>query len=53
MTPVKSDDDSIVSFYAFKFTSCYEIFKVKNEDSYLIDNFLKSWFIYLLYIYLL
>jgi len=41
MIPVKSDDDSIVSFYAFKFT-LYEIFKAKNEDSYLIDNFLKS-----------
>jgi len=42
MTVMKSDDDSTVHFYAFKFTSYDKNFKAKNEDSYLIDNFLKS-----------
>lgn len=32
MTTVKSIDDSIVSFYAFKFTSYDKKFKAKNED---------------------
>ena len=32
-------DDSVVPFYAFKFTSYDEIFKVKNEDSHLIGIF--------------
>lgn len=39
MTIVKSVDDLIVPFHAFKFTSYDESFNVKNEDSYLIDNF--------------
>jgi hypothetical protein len=42
MATVKSVDDSVVHFYAFKFTSYDEIFKVKNEDMYLTGSFLKS-----------
>jgi len=41
MTFVKSYDDSIVPFYTFKFTLYDPMFKAKNEDSYLIDIFLK------------
>jgi len=33
MITVKSVDDSIVHFYAFKFTLYDKILKVKNEDS--------------------
>jgi len=39
MTTVKSDDDSIVNFYAFKFPSYDQSFKAKNEDSYLMYIF--------------
>lgn len=42
MTTVKSIDDSIISFYAFKFTSHDKKFKVKNEYSYLIDIFFEE-----------
>ena len=42
MITVKLVDDSIVPFYAFKFTSYDKKFNAKNEDSYLADNFLKS-----------
>jgi hypothetical protein len=51
MTTVEPVDDSIVHFYAFKFTSYDGIFKVKNEDSHLIDIFLEvNFYIYCLLI---
>jgi len=49
MTTVEPVDDSIVIFYAFKFTSYDEIFKVKNEDSHLIGIFLRSRFLFYIY----
>jgi hypothetical protein len=39
MTTVEPVDDSIVPFYAFKFTSYDKIFKARNEDSHLIGIF--------------